>query len=60
MGSLLAHARSVSLMMDLIKKVGILLWYVVPIDQAIVRAFVVKSCEYTEHVFGKKSWMLDT
>jgi hypothetical protein len=46
MGSLLAHARSVSLMIDSIKKV-------VPYVQAMVRTFVMKSFEYTEHVLFK-------
>ena len=45
MGSLLAHARSVSLMYDALKQVGILLRDVLSNDQAVVHAFVIKSFE---------------
>ena len=43
MGSLLAHIRSVSLMCDALKQVGILLRDVLSNDQAVVHAFVIKS-----------------
>ena len=53
MGSLLAHARSVSLMYDALKQVGILLRDVLSNDQAVVHSFVIESFEYTEHVLFK-------
>ena len=45
MGSLLAHARRLSLMWDALKQVGILLRDVLSNDQAVVHAFVIKSFE---------------
>ena len=43
-------------MFDAIKQVGIFLRDVVPNDQAVVHAFVMKSFEYTEHIHTEHAY----